>query len=174
LTAFIKLKPDDPKFEMASEAVFKSFDLDTSGNVDEKEFRDLLHVIHPEMPRTLFLTATGAIRHLYDHDGHLQVGTFTDAMMLAFRTIETEGPGFGYRQDEKTAEELKQIQKREIKRQLSRSSLKNMVKELERDDDISTKLHKKVAKITRFPRFGLRGRMTSVQTAIEATPASSC
>jgi hypothetical protein len=56
-----------------AEAVFKAFDLDNSGEVDEREFRDLLTIIYPGMPRSLVQSTIALVRPYYDHNGNLQV-----------------------------------------------------------------------------------------------------
>ena len=62
-----------PHFDALAEAVFKAFDLDNSGEVGEREFRDLLTIIYPGMPRSLVQSTIALVRPYYDHNGNLQV-----------------------------------------------------------------------------------------------------
>jgi len=94
--AFAKLQPDSPDFETMAEAVFRAFDLDNSGNLDEREFRDMLNVIYPGMPRQLQQDTVAAVRHFFDLNGHIQVSSFTDAMFLAFTKVSTDASMHGY------------------------------------------------------------------------------
>jgi len=87
---------DDPRWEATVENVFKALDLDGSGDIDEAEFRDLLNLLFLEMPRPLSVATLNQVRSLFDRDGHLQQGSFGDAMLIAKQFVEGHAEDYGY------------------------------------------------------------------------------
>lgn len=100
VTAFQNCSPDDPKWEQCTTNVFNAFDLDGSGHVDEDEFRTLLNVVHPALPRRLAASTLSEIQHMFGRDGMLSQATFIDAMLLAKRHIEAHAEEMGYTHSE--------------------------------------------------------------------------
>eukprot|EP00966_Prymnesium_polylepis_P147222 3400630-Prymnesium_polylepis.2 len=72
------------------------------------------------MPRALSVAAVSEVRNLYDHDGHLQQSTFSDATLLAKQFIVTNAQTYEYplrdsvETDEKSARRLLSLTSRAI------------------------------------------------------------
>jgi len=88
--------PNDPQWQHLGENVFRTFDLDGSGEVDQKEFRDFLEAFFPAMPRKLALATQKEIRHLYDSNGQLNVGSFLDALLISHQFVSSNAKKVGY------------------------------------------------------------------------------
>jgi hypothetical protein len=54
------------------------------GHIDEREFRELLNILYPNMSRRMQQSTMAQIRHLFDHDDKL--------MVCALTRIESRAP----------------------------------------------------------------------------------
>lgn len=83
VVAMSECDPSNPEWFHLCSAMFNAFDSDKSGEIDQKEMRELLELVHPEIPRRLVKEATLQMKQHADHEGLLDHNSFVDALNAA-------------------------------------------------------------------------------------------
>jgi hypothetical protein len=71
VAAMAKCDPNDAEWTQHAVRMFEAFDTDLSGEIDQKEMRELIELVHPKIPRRLAKEATLEAKVHADHEGQL-------------------------------------------------------------------------------------------------------
>ena len=80
VAAMTKCDPNHAEWTQHAVKMFEAFDTDLSGEIDQKEMRELIELVHPEIPRRLAKEATLEAKVHADHEGQLDHSAFVDAL----------------------------------------------------------------------------------------------
>ena len=73
----------EAEWEVAVKNVFDVFDQDGTGDMDAGELRQLLKLLYPGAQSLHYRKVMMQLREFADIDGHLEVDTFQDALVMA-------------------------------------------------------------------------------------------